>query len=102
MFAAYASRHALAFIDRALPLSKASTDDPARLTAVLVPAAMLDGVTLAAKPRLAVQMIHRAIAASVPFQWVAADSVHGVGEVEQVLRRAGKESVLGAPVQLLG
>ena len=43
-------------------------------------------------PRLAVQMIERAIAAEVPFTWVAADSVYGVGDVEQALRRAGKGS----------
>jgi len=99
VFAAYASRHGHAFIDRALYLPKSWTDDPARLAAVHVPAPMPapmpGGVTFATKPRLAVQMIRRAIAASVPFQWVAADSVYGVGEVEQVLRRAGKGYVLG-------
>ena len=40
-------------------------------------------------------MIERAIAADVPFAWVAADSVYGVGEVEMALRRAGKGYVLG-------
>ncbi len=95
MFPAYVSRHGHAFIDRALYLSKRWTDDPARLAAAHVPAPMAGGVTFADKPRLAVQMIRRAIAASVPFQWVAADSVYGVGEVEQVLRRAGKGYVLG-------
>ena len=40
-------------------------------------------------------MIERAIAAGVPFAWVAADSVYGVGEVEMALRRAGKGYVLG-------
>ena len=40
-------------------------------------------------------MIERAIAAGVPFAWVAADSVYGVGEVETALRRAGKGYVLG-------
>jgi len=44
---------------------------------------------------LAVQMIGRAIAANVPFSWVAADSVYGVGELETALRRAGKGYVLG-------
>jgi SRSO17 transposase len=39
------------------------------------------------------QMIRRANAASVPFQWEAADSVYGVGEVEQVLRRAGDAGI---------
>jgi SRSO17 transposase len=36
-----------------------------------------------------------AIAAQLPFAWVAADSVYGVGDVEQALRRAGKGYVLG-------
>jgi SRSO17 transposase len=40
-------------------------------------------------------MIARAIAASVPFKWVAGDTVYGVGEIEQQLRRAGKGYVLG-------
>jgi SRSO17 transposase len=40
-------------------------------------------------------MIERALEAGVPFAWVAADSIHGVGEVEKVLRRAGKGYVLG-------
>ncbi len=44
----------------------------------------------ATKPALAVAMIERAIAARVPFAWIAADSVYGVGGVESALRRAGK------------
>lgn len=40
-------------------------------------------------------MIERAIAAGVPFRWVAADSIYGVGEIEMALRRAGKSYVLG-------
>jgi SRSO17 transposase len=40
-------------------------------------------------------MITRAIAAAVPFKWVAADTVYGVGDVEQQLRQAGKGYVLG-------
>ena len=49
----------------------------------------------ATKPRLARAMIERAIAAGVPFAWVAADSVYGVGDIEMALRRAGKGYVLG-------
>ena len=91
VFAAYVSRHGHAFIDRALYLPKAWTDDPARLTAAHVP----PGTAFATKPRLALAMIERAIAAKVPFAWVAADSVYGVGEIETTLRRAGKGYVLG-------
>ncbi len=40
-------------------------------------------------------MIERAIAAEVPFAWVAADTVYGVGDIELRLRRAGKGYVLG-------
>jgi SRSO17 transposase len=49
----------------------------------------------ATKPALAVQMIGRAPAADVPFSWVAADAVYGVGDVEQALRYACKGYVLG-------
>ncbi len=92
VFAAYVSRHGHAFIDRALYLPKAWSDDPARLAGAHVP----PGTRFATKPRLALGMIERAIAADVPFRWVAADSVYGVGEIELALRRAGKGYVLGA------
>jgi SRSO17 transposase len=91
VFAAYASRHGHAFLDRALYLPKAWTDDPARLVAAHVP----PEVGFATKPRLAGRMVERAIAAGVPFAWVAGDSVYGVGEIEMALRRAGKGYVLG-------
>ena len=91
VFAAYVSRHGHAFIDRALYLPKAWTNDPTRLAAAHVP----PEVGFATKPRMAMAMIERAIAASVPFRWVAADSVYGVGDVEMMLRRAGKGYVLG-------
>jgi SRSO17 transposase len=91
VFAAYVSRHGHAFLDRALYLPKTWTDDPARLAAAHVP----PGTAFATKPRLARAMIERATAAKVPFAWVAADSVYGVGEVEMALRRAGKGYVLG-------
>jgi SRSO17 transposase len=91
VFVAYASRHGHAFIDRALYLPKAWTDDPARLASAHVP----PEVSFATKPRLAGRMVERAIAAGVPFAWVAADSVYGVGEVETALRQVGKGYVLG-------
>ena len=93
VFAAYVSRHGHAFIDRALYLPKAWTDDPARMAATHV----ATGTGFATKPRLALAMIARAIAAGAPFAWVAADTVYGVGEIEKALRRAGKGYVLGVP-----
>jgi SRSO17 transposase len=91
VFASYVSRHGHAFIDRALYLPKAWTDDTAPLAAAHVP----DKTAFATKPALARIMIERAIAAGVPFAWVAADSIYGVGAVETALRRAGKGYVLG-------
>lgn len=73
VFATYASRHGHAFIDRALYLPKAWTDDRDRMAAAHVP----DKTAFATKPRLALSMIERAIDAGVPFSWVAADSVYG-------------------------
>src|SRR5690349_1051280 len=68
VFAAYASRHGHAFLDRALYLPKAWTGDPGRLATAHVP----PEVGFATKPRLAGRMVERAIAAGVPFAWVAA------------------------------
>src|ERR671921_1187464 len=86
MFAAYVSGKGHAFIDRALYLPKVWTDDRARRAGAHVP----ESVTFATKPQLARAMIEQAIAADVPFAWVAADSIYGVGEIEMILRRAGK------------
>lgn len=91
VFAADVSRHGHAFIDRALHLPKQWTDDPDRLGAAYVP----DDVGFATKPKLAARMIARAIAARVSFKWVAGDTVYGIGDIEQQLRRAGKSYVLG-------
>ena len=57
VFAAYASRHGHALIDRVLYLPKAWTDDPARLAAAHVP----PDAGFATKPRLAKRMVARAI-----------------------------------------
>jgi len=91
VFASYVSRHGHAFIDRALYLPKEWTDEPARLKAAHVPS----NVDFATKPKIARRMIARAIAAKVPFSFVAADSVYGTGEIETLLRKAGKGYVLG-------
>jgi len=91
VFASYVSRHGHAFIDRALYLPQAWTDDPARLKAAYVP----NDVVFATKPQIARAMIARAIAAQAPFSFVAADSVYGTGAIETTLRKAGKGYVLG-------
>ena len=91
VFASYVSRHGHAFIDRALYLPKVGADDPERRRKTHVP----QETGFATKPAIARAMIERALAAGVPFSWVAADSVYGVGDIEMALRRAGKGYVLG-------
>jgi SRSO17 transposase len=91
VFATYASRHGHAFLDRALYLPTSWTDDAIRLKAAHVP----PEVGFATKPQLATRMIARAVATDVPFRWVAADSVYGVGDIERELRQLGKGYVLG-------
>ena len=91
VFAAYVSGKGHALVDRALYLPRSWTDDRARRAAAHVP----EDATFATKPQLARAMIERAISAGVPFAWVAADSVYGVGEIEMTLRRQAKGYVLG-------
>jgi SRSO17 transposase len=92
VFAAYVSDKGCAFIDRQLYLPKDWTTKPERLAAACVP----DSIRFVTKPEIAAQMIERAMAAGVPFDWVATDTVYGVGKLEMLLRRAGKGYVLGA------
>ncbi|MCV3243872.1 MULTISPECIES: IS701 family transposase [Mesorhizobium] len=90
MFAAYASRHGHAFVDRALYLPRAWTDDPARLARAHVPA----GTIFATKSRLALDMIARIIAADAPLSWVATDRIYAGVDIEMALRRWYKAYVL--------
>ncbi len=92
VFAAYVSDKGCAFIDRQLYLPKDWINDASRRQAAHVP----DSLRFVTKPEIAAQMIARAIAAGVPFDWVAADTIYGVGAIEMQLRRAGKGYVLGA------
>jgi len=92
VFAAYVSDMGCAFIDRQLYLPQDWTNKPERRTTAHVP----DSIRFVTKPEIASQMIERALAAGVPFDWVAADTIYGVGKVEMQLRRAGKGYVLGA------
>src|SRR3954464_13826311 len=95
VFAAYVSDQGHAFIDRRLYLPKAWTGDTARMRAAHVP----EAIGFATKPQLALAMIERAIQAEVPFAWVTADSIYGVGDIELALRRAYKGYVLGVTGQ---
>src|SRR6188508_3348511 len=91
VFAAYVSDRGHAFIDRSLYLPQSWAEDPARRAAAHVP----QQIAFATKSHLARALVERAIAAGVPFAWVAGDSVYGIGAVEMALRRAGKGYVLG-------
>ena len=75
VFAAYVSDKGCAFIDRQLYLPKDWTNKPERLAAAHVP----DSIRFVTKPEIAAQMIERALAAGVPFDWVATDTIYGVG-----------------------
>ena len=92
VFAAYVSDKGCAFIDRQLYLPTDWTNTPERRTAAQVP----DNIGFVTKPQMAAQMIERALVAGVPFEWVATDTIYGVGFIEMLLRRAGKGYVLGA------
>jgi len=97
VFACYVAKRGHAFIDRELYLPKSWTDDKARMAKAHVPQEMIEDAHggFATKPALALAMIKRAISAKVPFAFVAADTVYGVGDIEMALRRAGKGYVLG-------
>ena len=67
----------------------------ARIQIVWKPHMCLPTQALRPNQSLRRAMIARAIVAAVPFKWVAADTVYGVGDIEQQLRQAGKGYVLG-------
>ena len=73
VFLAYASKHGAAFVDRALYLPRAWTDDPVRSRAAGIPKT----VGFATKLTLAQRMLARTFAAEVPAAWVTADSAYG-------------------------
>ena len=73
VFLAYASRHGVAVLDRALYLPGEWTDDPERCRAAGIP----EGTAFATKPALAKAMLERAFAAGVPAAWVTGDEVYG-------------------------
>ncbi len=73
MFLAYASEKGAAFIDRALYLPRAWTQDAERRTEAGIP----EAVRFASKLTLAERMLARAFDAGVPARWVVADSFYG-------------------------
>jgi SRSO17 transposase len=73
VFLAYASQQGAAFVDRALYLPRAWTDDPERCREAGIP----DTVRFATKLTLAQRMLARAFAVGVPAGWVVADSAYG-------------------------
>jgi SRSO17 transposase len=69
----YASRHGHAFVDRELYLPRRWTDDPARCAEAGVP----EDRGFATKPELVIGVLDRALNATVPFRYFAADSGYG-------------------------
>jgi SRSO17 transposase len=73
VYLGYAAPAGHALIDRELYLPKSWADDPERCADAGIPA----DTGFATKPQLARRMIERAVAARVPFGWVAGDEVYG-------------------------
>ena len=73
VFMAYAGKHGRALMDRELYLPKEWADDRGRRQAAKIP----EHIEFKTKPQLAQQMIERAVAAKVPFAWIAGDEVYG-------------------------
>jgi SRSO17 transposase len=73
VFLAYASAKGRAFLDRALYLPRAWTDDPPRRREAGIP----PEVTFATKLQLAQRLLARACAHKVPGRWVTGDAVYG-------------------------
>jgi len=73
VFLVYAGPDGHAFLDRALYLPQAWTDDPARCAAAGVPT----GTPFQTKPQLARAMLERTLAAGVTAGWVTGDEVYG-------------------------
>ncbi len=87
----YASRPGRAGIDRALYLPREWADEAGRRAEAGVP----EAVGFRTKPRLAQEMIARALDAGVPARWVVADSVYGSdGKLRRALEARGQAYAL--------
>lgn len=73
VFLGYATTRLRLLVDRALYLPKTWADDPDRRRRAGVP----DAIAFATKPRLALAMIRRAVAAGLTAAWVTADEAYG-------------------------
>ncbi|MGW5654839.1 IS701 family transposase [Streptomyces humi] len=88
VFAAYATAHGRALVDRELYLPKSWTDDRERCRAAKIPGER----GFATKPELARAMVLRALASPLPIAWVTADAAYGQ---EWRFRRMLEEAAVG-------
>jgi SRSO17 transposase len=73
VFLNYVSSRGHTLLDRRLFLPEEWADDPQRRKEAGVP----EGVIFRSKPELALEMVAEAVAAGVPFRWIAGDTVYG-------------------------
>lgn len=94
VFLAYASQKGAAFVDHALYLPRAWTDDPDRCHAAGIPAA----VRFMTKIALARRMLERAFEAAMPARWIVADSFYGRSHAfRRWLEECGQAYVVTVP-----
>ncbi|MDO0914129.1 IS701 family transposase [Streptomyces sp. DT2A-34] len=94
VFAAYASAHGRALVDRELYLPKSWTEDRERCRTARVP----DEREFATKGELARRMVLRALASPLPIAWVTADSAYGQdNRFRRLLEQSGVGYVLAVP-----
>ena len=102
VFLAYGSKSGRTFLDRELYLPQVWAEDGEHRWEAGVP----EGVTFRPKGQLARVMIARAVAAGVPFGWVAGDTVYGnaIGQkscrLRQWLEEQGRPYVLAVKRQI--
>ena len=89
VYLTYAAPRGHALIDRALYLPKSWTDDLNRCADAGIPHSKQ---VFATKPKLAIELIDRAVAAKIPAGWVAGDEVYGA---DPRLRAAVRSHRLG-------
>jgi SRSO17 transposase len=94
VFLAYVTARAHALMDFMLYLPKVWIGDAGRRAWAQVP----EATTFATKPQLAIDLIRRAVAASVPFAWIVADEVYGrAGQLRTYVEFLGKGYVFTVP-----